>query len=96
MKRLEHDRQRAKLQELKSNESIPEDVSRVLVMGCTGAGKSMLVNALADKQLQVVVYDEGKKVVEAVSSLPALKIGHTVQSETTCSAVLNECLSGGL
>ena len=63
--------------------SMPKDVTRVLVMGSTGSGKSMLVNALSGKQLQVVVDNEGKKVVEAVSPLPELKIGHTLQSETT-------------
>jgi len=63
--------------------AVPEDVTRVLVVGITGAGKSMLVNALAGNALQVVTAANGTKVVEAVSPLPELKIGHTVQSETT-------------
>jgi GTP-binding protein EngB required for normal cell division len=62
--------------------AFPEDVMRVLVMGQTGAGKSMLVNALAGRELKVVEV-KGTRVVEAVSPLPELKIGHTVQSETT-------------
>ena len=60
----------------------PSDVTRVLVMGFTGAGKSMLVNALVGNALKVVQLED-KAVVEAVSPLPELKIGHTLNSETT-------------
>jgi hypothetical protein len=60
----------------------PSDVTRVLVMGFTGAGKSMLVNALVGNALKVVRFED-KAVVEAVSPLPELKIGHTLNSETT-------------
>ena len=68
--------------------AVPEDVTRVLVMGVTGAGKSMLVNALAGNARKVVTVN-GTRVVEAVSQLPELKIGHTVQSETTWSDTCN-------
>jgi ribosome biogenesis GTPase A len=55
----------------------------ILFVGKTGVGKSLLINFLAGKKIEVVINDRGEPVLNVIDPLPGINISHTITSCTT-------------
>lgn len=70
---------------MRVREETPDHAARnkVIIVGPTGSGKTVLINYLAERELVVEIDPEGARRIQVTDPLPGSRIGHTIAAGTT-------------